>query len=55
MTYWASQLTTVFRDVQGEHGGVIAGERVLDMKDPAWRCRAGFGVHGVGGVLILLR
>jgi hypothetical protein len=45
----------LFRDVQHERVGVIAGGRVRDMKDPAGRCRAGCGVHGVGGVLILLR
>jgi hypothetical protein len=44
----------VFRDAQRERGGVIGGERVCDSRNPAWRCLAGFAVHGVGGVLILL-
>jgi hypothetical protein len=43
----------LFCDVQRERDGVIGGERVRDMKDPAGRLPAGFGVHGVGGVLIL--
>jgi hypothetical protein len=45
----------VFRDAQRERGGVVSGERVRDSGSPARRCRAGLGVHGVGGVLILLR
>jgi hypothetical protein len=44
----------VFRDAQRERGGVIGGERVRDSRNPAWRCLAGFAVHGVGWVLILL-
>jgi len=47
-------LDTVFRVAQRERGGVISGERVRDSRNPARRCRAGFAVHGVGGVLILL-
>jgi hypothetical protein len=43
----------VFRVVQRERGGVIRGERVRVMKSPARRSRAGLGVHGVAGVLIL--
>jgi len=46
--------TGVFRDAQRERGGVVGGERVRDSRNPAWRRRAGFAVHGVGGVLILL-
>jgi hypothetical protein len=30
-------ITRMFRDVQRERGGVIAGERVRDMKGPAGR------------------
>ena len=45
----------VFRDVLRERGGVAEGEHVRDMRNPARRCRAGFGVHGVGGLLILMR
>ena len=33
----------VFRDVQRERGGVIAGERVRDMKGPRWRLPGGAG------------
>ena len=29
-------------------------QRVRDSENPARRCRAGFGAHGVGGMLILL-
>jgi len=44
----------MFHDAQRERGGVVGGERVCDSRNPAWRCLAGFAVHGVGGVLILL-
>ncbi len=39
--------------VQGERGGVIAGERVRDVNGPARRSRAGPGVQGVAGMLSL--
>jgi hypothetical protein len=51
----ADLLRRLFRDAQRERGGVIGGERVRDSRNPAWRCRAGFAAHGVGGVLILMR
>jgi hypothetical protein len=43
----------VLRDVWCECGGVTGDERVRVMKSPARRSRAGLGVHGVAGVLIL--
>ena len=45
----------VFRDVLRERGGVAEGEHVRDMRNPAGRCRAGFGAQGVGGLLSLSR
>jgi hypothetical protein len=45
----------VFRDVQRERHGASGGERVRDMKGPAGRLPGGAGVHGVAGMLILLR
>jgi hypothetical protein len=45
----------VFRNIRRERGGVVAGERVRDLKDPVRRLSAGPGVHGVGGLLILMR
>ncbi len=41
--------------VEGEHGGVIGVVRVLMLKSPARRSRAGLGVQGVAGVLSLSR
>ena len=41
--------------VRGEHGGVIGVERVLMLKSPARRGRAGLGVRGVAGMLSLSR
>ena len=41
--------------IQGERGGVIAGERVHDVNGPARRSRVGPGVQGVGGMLSLSR
>jgi GTP-sensing pleiotropic transcriptional regulator CodY len=46
---------SLLRDARRECGGVIAGGRVRDMKGPAGRLPGGAGVHGVGGVLILMR
>jgi hypothetical protein len=43
----------LLRDVWCECGGVTGDERVRVMKSPAQRSRAGLGVHGVAGVLIL--
>jgi hypothetical protein len=48
-----SGLLRVLRDVWCECGGVTGDERVRVMKSPARRSRAGLGVHGVAGVLIL--
>jgi len=39
--------------IQGERAGVVDGGRVCDMTSPARRSRAGLGVQGVAGVLIL--
>jgi hypothetical protein len=41
--------------IQGERGGVIAGERAHDVNGPARRSRVGPGVQGVGGMLSLSR
>jgi hypothetical protein len=41
-----SDLKRVFRDFQRERGGVIAGERVRDMKDPAGRVPGGVWCSG---------
>ena len=41
--------------IQGERGGVIAGERVHDVNGPARLRRAGPGVQGVAGMLSLSR
>src|SRR5579872_5013762 len=45
----------VFRVVQDEHCGVIRVERVLVLKSPARRSRAGLGVQGVAGMVSLSR
>jgi hypothetical protein len=41
--------------IQGERGGVIAGECVHDVNGPVRRGRAGPGVQGVAGRLSLSR
>jgi hypothetical protein len=48
-------LNRVLRVVEDERVGVIGSERVLVLKSPARRSRAGLGVQGVAGVLSLSR